>query len=56
MNSNMYYAIDKKFDLCFKISKKKLAKSDKRRKDFNSKFASQNKNNKEIPVFSISTT
>ena len=30
----MYYAMNKRDDLCFKISKKKLSKNDRRRKDF----------------------
>ena len=34
LHSNMYYAMNKRDDLCFKISKKKLSKNDRRRKDF----------------------
>ena len=45
MNSNMYYAINRTKDLCFRISKKKLSKKMKKK--------TQNNNNKDslkVPV------
>jgi len=50
MNSNMYYAMNKRDDLCFKIARKKLSKADKKRKDLLVKSVHNKQTNSPAPA------